>query len=54
MMATACLESDMCLLLHEDKDWLSTEHWFMMQEWFRGEKKIKPVRLNMNIVTQTL
>jgi len=51
MMATTCLETDMCLLVKEDKHWwsmLEDNNWFLMQEWFRGEKKIKPVRLKRN------
>ena len=42
MMATTCLKSDMCLLVRAPPD-----HWFWMQEWFRGETDIKPRRLNI-------
>ena len=41
MMATTCMESDLCLLVQGDK------HWFRMQEWLRGETDILPERLHM-------
>ena len=39
MMATTCLESDMCLLVHGhgDEDNGTPNPWFMMQPWLRGE-----------------
>jgi len=43
MMATTCLKLDMCLLVQGPPD-----HWFWMQEWFRGETDIMPVRLNIH------
>ena len=39
LMATTCLESDMCLLVHGhgDEDNGIPNPWFMMQPWLRGE-----------------
>jgi len=43
MMATTCLETELCLLIKGDKEW------FRMQQWFRGEISQEPKRL---IVTE--
>ena len=41
MMATTCLETDLCLLVEGGK------HWFRLQEWFRGERVEKVVRMDI-------
>ena len=41
MMATTCIETDMCLLVEGDDDW------FAMQRWFRGEDNFSVKRLNV-------
>jgi hypothetical protein len=41
IMATTCLESDMCLLVQGQGDW------FRMQPWFRGEVEDGYARLNV-------
>ena len=42
MLATTCLETDLCLLVK------GHEHWFRLQEWFRGEIADQPVRMNIH------
>ena len=32
MMATTCIQTELCLIIPGDRN-----HWFKMQEWFRGE-----------------
>ena len=44
MMATTCVQTELCLLLPGD-----TNHWFKMQEWFRGESNEKYVRMKQKI-----
>jgi hypothetical protein len=41
LMATTCLETDLCLLVEGDK------HWFRLQKWFRGKREEKVVRMNI-------
>ena len=41
MMATTCLDTDLCLLVQGD------EHWIRLQEWFRGETAEQPLRMNL-------
>ena len=42
MMATSCLESDLCLLVEG-----SLDNWFELQEWFRGDIEKNFSRLNL-------
>ena len=42
MMATACLETDLCLLV-KGEIW----NWFLLQSWFKGEIRRDYNRLNL-------
>lgn len=41
VMASVCVETEMCLLVKSDR-----EHWFKLQEWFRRDINTKYQRLN--------
>ena len=41
LMATICLQTDLCLLVEGDGEW------FRLQEWFRGDIFLEPKRLNI-------
>jgi len=42
MMATACMETDLCLLVQSDP-----KHWFKLQDWLRGDGELNFSRLNL-------